>query len=471
MTDPAATMVVDPIATGADDALALVTTSDRRTWAELRREAMAVAAGLARHGVTSGARVGVLATPGASVAAIHAIRVAGGVLVPLDARLGEPELRDRIQRAGRTLLLHDAPHADVASSLATSRTGITSLDLATAGVSEGAAELPPLDTAALAALVPTSGTTTRARLVRLDHAALLASADAWNGWLGATSADPWLAAMPLTHVAGLGMVLRAARTGACLHVHDRFDVERIGETLATAGIRFLSVVPTQLRRVLDAGVMPGPTLRALLLGGAPIPHDLVTRALDAGWPVVATYGLTEAASAVTALPVAEARDGAGSSGRPLPAMQVRIVAPDGSQAPTSTDGAIEVSGPSVMAGYEDDPVATSAALHDGWLRTGDIGRLDVEGRLWVLDRRDDLIVSGGENVSPAAVEAVIADHEGVDDAGVVGWPDPRWGARPAAAVVLASDAPVGTLATIGDHVRHRLGPWHAPAWVAQVSAI
>jgi pimeloyl-ACP methyl ester carboxylesterase len=190
----------------------------------------------------------------------------------------------------------------------------------------------------------------------------------------------------------------------------------------------------------------------------------VTRALEAGWPVVPTYGLTEAASGVTALATADARAFPGSAGRALPGVRIRIERPG-----VDGVGEILVSTPARFEGYLGDSAATEAAVAaDGSIRTGDLGWLDADGRLFLADRRSDLIVRGGENVPPAEVEAVLVDHPAVAEAGVVGRGDPEWGQVAVAAIVLRPG-----VADPGDealllHCRERLAPYKVPtAFVRQ----
>jgi O-succinylbenzoic acid--CoA ligase len=188
-----------------------------------------------------------------------------------------------------------------------------------------------------------------------------------------------------------------------------------------------------------------PTLRCILLGGGPVPLPLLQRALDAGAPVVQTYGLTETASQVATLAPEDAVRKAGSAGKPLFGSQVRI----------EPDGEIAVLGPTVSPGY------LHTAPGTGWLQTGDLGYLDDDGYLYVLDRRDDLIVSGGENVYPAEVEAVLLAHPAVEEAGVFGEADPDWGSRPAAAIKL-HDGRLATAAELAAFCRERLAGYKVP---------
>ncbi|MEO7230288.1 MAG: alpha/beta fold hydrolase, partial [Candidatus Limnocylindrales bacterium] len=223
-----------------------------------------------------------------------------------------------------------------------------------------------------------------------------------------------------------------------------------------------SLVATQLAALLDvtADAPPPAGLRAVILGGGPIPEPLIRRAIEAGWPVVPSYGLTETASGVVALPSADVAMHTTSAGRPLPGVEVRI-----------DDGRIAVRGPMVFAGYLDDQPATAAALAtDHWLTTDDLGRLDADGRLTVLGRVDDIVISGGEKVAPAEVEAVLLNHPAVIEVAVTGIPDPTWGSVPVALIVTRPGmAPTDD--DLSDHALGRLARFKVPARFIRVTAL
>ena len=466
--------MIDPLVTTTEqwpDAQALSDAAHRWTWRQLLADANDLSR---RLGTSPGTRIAVLSLDtGRAVVAIHAVRLAGATLVALNRRLTVAELVPLAARSGATRLLHDAHHAEMAAEIAAGVPGMTLLPLVPGSDAGAAAETAAaggsLDPAALAAVVFTSGTTGEPRGVCLTHANLLASAHAWNAFLDSDTDDHWLATLPLSHVAGLGVVMRSLVAGARLTIHDRFDPAAVRTALAVDGVSLVSLVPTQLRRLLDDGPVAAPRLRALLLGGSPIPAALVERAVAAGLPTVTTYGMTEAASGVTALSGAETSTHPGSVGRPLPGVRIRVRLDNGRDAPSGVVGEIAVAGPSIFTGYDGDQTTTDALLRDGWFRTGDLGSLDADGRLTVSDRRDDLIISGGENVSPVEVEAVLLSHPDVNDAAVVGFPDAIWGAVPVAAVVLRSNgADLDALETL---CRDRLAGYKVPATIQPVAAI
>jgi O-succinylbenzoic acid--CoA ligase len=301
----------------------------------------------------------------------------------------------------------------------------------------------PLEDDDCALVVATSGSTGAPKGVRLSRAALEASARATVDRLGAGSDDVWLSCLPWHHVAGLQVLLRARLTGAGLVVHERFDPDRLAaERTATV----VSLVPTQLVRLLDAGV-PLDGYRAVLLGGAAASATLLGRARDAGVPVVTTYGMTETCG------------GCVYDGAPLDGVEVR----------TSPDGLVEIRGPMLMSGYRLRPDLTEGALVDGWLRTSDLGAWDGS-RLVVRGRADDVIVSGGENVAAGDVARVLCGHRAVGDAVVVGAPDHEWGQRVVAVVALE-----GSLRATADElrvfVRERLPAPAVPRDVLVVDAV
>jgi len=324
----------------------------------------------------------------------------------------------------------------------------------------------------VATIIFTSGTSGRPRGALLSHGNHVASADAWAAVLRPGPHDRWLACLPLFHVAGLAIVVRAGRWGVPLEVMDRFEAHGVVSRIE-AGISHLSLVPTQLEQlmvVLEGRNVPH-TLRAILLGGGPIAARSLRRARDAGLPVLTTYGLTETSSGV-AVGGADADSLADPSAlRPLPGVDIRIGESAGQDGRTDEDGIgpILVRGPMVFEGYVDDRDATVDQRADGWLRSGALGRLDAAGLLHVADRREDLIVSGGENVYPAEVEAVILEHPAVMEAAVVGRPDPTWGSVPLAAIVLAPGAAIGD-ATLERHCRERLAGFKVPVrWFRRAS--
>ncbi|WP_249020861.1 AMP-binding protein [Conexibacter sp. S30A1] len=284
----------------------------------------------------------------------------------------------------------------------------------------------------VATVMFTSGTTAAPKPVHLTLANWEANAIGSALALGLDRNERWLCVMPLAHVGGLSILLRSTLYATTVVLHERYDTEAVLAELMDPkrAITLVSVVPTMLSRLLDAGLSRPPTLRFALLGGGPIPPSLVARAAAAGVPVATTYGMTEGCSQLATF------------GFALHGVTLQVAA----------DGEVLVRGASIAA---------NTLSEDGWLHTGDIGALDANKRLRIIGRRSETIVSGGENVAPAEVEAVLLEHPAVADAGVFAKPDPEWGERVVAAVVLRSGQQASPQ-ELERHVAERLARFKVP---------
>jgi O-succinylbenzoic acid--CoA ligase len=423
------------------DRTAIETEAGSLTYAELHDAAAGV-------DLPAGARVAIALPPGLDFAvALHACLGAGAVAVPVDLRLAE---RERAVVCAGAELVIDAP---IRSGGRHDRPRSRGHDL----------DAP-------AVVIHTSGTTGPPRPVVLTYGNLLWSALGSATAIGLDPAERWLCPLPVAHVGGLSILVRSAIYATTAVVHARFETAAVLAALMDGAITVVSLVPTTLARLLDAGLRDPPSLRCALIGGAPLPAALTERALAAGVPVSQTYGLSEAASQVTTqMP----GDGGSDAGPPLFCTRVRIeggeiqvagptLAPRAAPAPA---GETEVAAPAAASGNAaagpPGPVADGAGSAAAWLATGDLGEL-VDGRLRVTGRRVDTIVSGGENIAPTEVEAALADHPSVAEAAVVGVPDPDWGEAVRALVVLRPGGPPVDGAELRAHCRERLAAFKVP---------
>ncbi len=429
-------------------------------YTQLEAQAGALAGRLAALGVRRGDRAAALLDrSAAAVALVHALGYLGAALVPLNTRLTPAEMRRQVKQAGCR-----AVFSTLAESPLPEAVPVTELP------APGKTPPPP---AAIAPQTPfgilfTSGTTGRPKGAMLTWGNLLASAVGSAFRLGALPSDRWLLTLPLYHIGGLSILVRSALYGSAVVLprfpDDRFDAETLWERLHRERATLVSLVPTMLYRLLKAhpaGADWPPSLRLILLGGAAPTPEILGAAREAGLPVALTYGLSEAASQVATATPEETRRKPGTVGRPLMGTQVRVADEEGRALPRGAIGEVLVKGPTVMAGYHAEPAATAAALREGWLHTGDLGYLDAEGDLWIVQRRSDLIVSGGENVYPAEVEAALRKHPAVAEACVVGLPHPEWGQEVAAAVTLLEGAGVAGEA-LREFLRGRLAGYKIP---------
>lgn len=313
-----------------------------------------------------------------------------------------------------------------------------------------------LDESHLAVLF-TSGTSGTPKGALLSRRAFVRAAEASAERLGWYDDDRWLLAMPLAHVGGLSVLVRTliARRTIVVARPGAFDPHATLDTIERRSVTLLSLVPTQLAQLALTGRPAPSSVRAVLLGGAACPPRILARAASLGWRLHTTYGLTEMCAQVSTsrAPVAHASEGVGE---PLEGVEIEI-----------REGRIHVRSPSRMDGWL-DPSLPEPFDERGFYDTGDLGELDAHGRLFVHVRRDDLIVTGGENVYPAEVEQALMRLDDVEAACVVGMPDDTWGQRVAAVVV--SRAPVDEDATIA-RLRDDLAAFKIPRTIVTIDAL
>jgi O-succinylbenzoic acid--CoA ligase len=368
------------------------------------------------------------------VVLVHAAARLGLVLAPINTRLTHREITWQLERLNARFVISDRLDP---SELTQNASPCQVISVA------GLWELPeqdysplPLDLARLQAVIFTSGTTGTPKGVQVTFAQHFWSALGSSFRLGLHPQDRWLSVLPLYHVGGLAVLYRSCLYGTAVSLQAGFDLDLIARALQQEHITMISLVPTMLQRMLSQGVAFPDSLRLILLGGAAAPKELLEACAQLNLPIAITYGLTETASQVATLPPEAVRLKPGSVGKPLLWNRVQILDDSENILPANAVGEVCVSGPVVMPGYWQDEPATQAVLRGGWLHSGDLGYLDDDGDLWVVQRRTDLIVSGGENVYPAEVEAVLRQHSAVMDVCVVGIPDAEWGQRVVAVVVV-----------------------------------
>lgn len=453
---------------------ALLAAGAQWSFAELNRRACVLARALITYGMQPGDRVALLLRNSPEfVALVHAAPRAGVTLVPLNTRLTAPELAWQLGDSGARLLVFDGHTAPQAKALLKLAPNLTLVDIAAIPadqVADGALR-DTIDLSEIFTLIYTSGTTGRPKGSLLSYGNYWWSAIGSVLNLGLHADDRWLAVMPLFHVGGLSILARAAIYGMSVVVHQSFEPIAVNRAIDEDGVTIVSVVSVMLQRMLEhRGARPYPaTLRCLLLGGGPAPRPLLEACAARGAPVAQTYGLTEATSQVATLAPADALRKLGSAGQPLLPTELRIER-DGEPSVAGEVGEILVRGPTVMRGYANLPDESAPALRGGWLHTGDLGYLDDEGYLYVVSRRNDLIISGGENIYPAEIEAILLGHPAVEEVAVVGVPDERWGQAPAAVVTLRQGMAASEAELIA-FCREQLAGYKVPQSIRFVAAL
>jgi len=290
------------------------------------------------------------------------------------------------------------------------------------------------------AIIHTSGTSGKPKGAVLTYNNIYQSAMASAYRIGVLPDDRWLCVLPLFHVGGLSIILRSLLYGTAVEILPKFDIDAVNQALTEKPITLVSLVPTMLQRLLDTRKEPwNPKLRLVLLGGAAPSPELVQRCVDEGIPLATTYGLSEASSQVATSTPEMVIQKPASVGKPLMFSQVRVIDEHGNEMPTGEVGELIVKSPTVMQGYYKNPEATAETIRDGWLYTGDMGYKDADDDLFIVQRRSDLIVTGGENVYPVEVENAIRQHPAIKEVIVVGINDPEWGQKVSAAVQLEDE--------------------------------
>ncbi|MBE0642836.1 MAG: o-succinylbenzoate--CoA ligase [Bacteroidetes bacterium] len=424
--------------------IALVDGDERWNWSRLHDEARALAAELQQtHGVAPGDIVATaLENDAGHVILLHAIFLCGAIAAPLNVRLTAAEQSRQIAHLQPRLFLSE-PVSFTASS----------------------ADFHPVQTdeSRLCSILFTSGTSGEMKAVPHTWMNHRASAEGSAENLGVRTDDNWMCVIPLYHIGGLAIVTRSLFYGTALTVWKGFEASAILETLGRERITLLSLVPTMLQRMLEANASftaaSLPALRAILLGGAAASRTLWDDALARGLPVLGTYGLTETCSqVVTASPSALAAM-AGSAGRPIGGAELRIEDEHGNALTSGNTGEICIRGTMVATGYLRNVPLTAERFANGWFHSGDVGMIDDANCLHVIGRRDDMIVTGGENVYPTEIEDILVRHPAVHETAVTGVEDADWGQKIAAAIVCHADL---TVAELEDWCRREMAGYKIP---------
>jgi long-chain acyl-CoA synthetase len=437
------------LAAGHDARPALLCDDGAVSYAELRSRAGSVAAALRAEGVRPGDRVGLLLPNGTTaVAALFAIWRVGAVAVPLNVLLARPEVEARLELAGVSLLVDDE--------------------------SLGAGDTQPAEAVDRAdgdpaVILFTSGTSGAPKGAILTHGSLRAAAEGAAEALALGERDVVLGSAPFSHVLGLATgVLSTLARGGAIAVVRRFDPDDTLAFMTRTGTTILLGVPTMCIALCQAArSAPAlPPVRIAHVGGAAVPDEVAADfERTFGGALVEGYGLTEMSGIATTYS-GDDRRRPGSVGKPLPGTELRLADPDESGA-----GEVQFRGPSVVAGYWENPAATAEAISpDGWLSTGDVGRLDDDGYLYLIDRKKELVIRGGYNVYPREVEEALYAHPDVLEAAVVGVPDERLGEEVAAVVVARPGASLDVEA-LRAWTKERVAAYKYPRLIAVVDEL
>lgn len=429
---------------------------EQYSFLELHRFAEKRARQLASLGVKRGDAIGIFMKNSLDmVINIHALMYIGAVAVLLNTRLTPEELAWQLNDAKAKLVICDDDQMNHFPNFRAVKQSILKQSAEQHVEIRGCFNLEDVAT-----IMYTSGTTGKPKGVQQTYGNHWWSAVGSALNLGLMESDCWLLAVPLFHISGLSILMRSVIYGIGTVLQRSFSAKEANKMIKEQSVTIISVVTAMLDEMLqDLGDKTYPdSFRCMLLGGGPAPMPILEQCREKNIPVFQTYGLTETTSQIATLSPEFCYAKLGSAGKPLFPAQIRIVKDEKNCAPYE-EGEIVVKGPNVTPGYLYRPDETKQTIRDGWFYTGDLGYMDEDGFLYVLDRRSDLIVSGGENVYPAEIEAVILSHPAVADVGVVGKEDPKWGKVPYAFVVRKNEV---TEKELEEYCLQRLAKYKVP---------
>jgi long-chain acyl-CoA synthetase len=470
---------------------AVIDGDTRLTWREVDRRVLRLANGLRGLGVQPGGRVAILMLNGYRYLELYyAIPQVRALIVPLNYRLAEPELAAILVDSGAATLVVDDTFAPTAQRLAdvrplrliqagsgTTPIGMQSYEMLIEGANDTDPDRDrPIDEDALVGLFYTGGTTGRAKGVMLSHRNLASNALHVAIEFQYRPDTNYLHVAPMFHLADTASTFAVTMLGGCHTFLDRFDPGQVLETIQRRRVTDLALVPTMINAVLQVPSLQDydlASLRQLLYGASPMPVALLKRAMER-FPCefVQGYGMTEAAPALTRLSPDDHRRGIAepgtiwerrlaSAGQSDVGVEVRVVDDAGADVAAGEVGEVIARGPNIMQGYWDQAAETASALRDGWLHTGDLATVDEGNYIYIVDRKKDMIVSGGENVYSTEVEGALYAHPAILEAAVIGVPDETWGERVHAVVVLKPGQDASAEALIA-HCRERIAGYKVP---------
>lgn len=451
----------------------------RTTYDAFFSQAVACAAALRARGLQPGERVAIVLPNRLEAAtSVYGIWLAGCVAVPLNAQARARDFSPWLRHCDARIVVHERGHRDIEDAMGDFDGTIQSLPLDdnTGYVEASFAPGGTFERDSLAMLLYTSGTTGAPKGVMLSHANLLANAEAVIDYLQLTADDSVLDVLPFYYAYGASVLHTHLLTGGRIVLAPSLAFPHlVTQALQAESITGFCGVPSTYSLLLEHAPLSGqvaPSLRYLTQAGGAMPARLVRRLRDA-LPHVRLflmYGQTEATSRLTYLPPEDIDERAGSVGRALRDVEIRICRDDGTWASHGETGEVCARGPNVMLGYWNNPEATDAVLREGWLHTGDLGHLDAEGYLYLDGRRSDMIKTGAHRVNPADVEEAITELPWVIEAAVVGIDDDVMGQVIKAFVVVAQEQPRGE-DRIRAHCRARLAPYKVPKQVEFIGAL
>lgn len=438
------------------------------SYEELQERVSNLSGLLLSWGLGKGDRVGLLLNASEiCVAAVHALARIGAVTVPLNVKQSASELLWQLKDCDPSLVIYDRALPDLKRRIEEEskdrmfrwkRSTELKTDTNYKPVKGGS-----MNTASVHSIIYTSGSTGTPKGVEITFSNLLWHGIAFGIRYGASSSDRWLLVTPLFHVGGYAIIFRSVLHGSSIILHHGFEAAKVAESLDRDMITLVSFVPTMLERVLKLHREPfSADLRLIFLGGSRTPSFLQREIQRRRLPVMLTYGMTETCSQVAISSVGSPGDFDKNSYRTIFPITMAIKSGRVFVSRLGKVGEILVRGPTVCRGYWQNPKMTTAAFKDGWFCTGDLGLLDDQGGVVVLGKKDDMMISGGENIYPADIESSLLQHKAIEDAVVIGREDRGWGQRVEAVVKVKEDSHPPSASELTKFLRERVGSYKIP---------
>jgi O-succinylbenzoic acid--CoA ligase len=443
----------------------LYTNDKNFTYKELNDEAEALAVFLNDHyAIKLDDIVGIALTDQTEfIRSVFALWKLGAIPLPLNLRLLKSELEFQLKHAGAKYFLTDfTDESDTAKKF--SFTNIKTIHYSKINFDSDyskSLQAQSVDMNKIAVIIFTSGTTGKSKGAMLSFGNLFAHKKNSDLVLNQTSEDRWLTSLPFYHIGGFSIIIRALLSGASLILPSSLSHEDLYSSMMKFKPTLASLVSTQLSRFIEANIKPNTELRHILLGGGFISDELIISALKFGWKIIKVYGSTETCAFVTALNTEDSYNKLDSGGKPVGSNKVFIYAENEKLLPYGEPGEIVVESPSVAQGYINEPVSIDQKFKNNRYYTGDFGYLDSEGYLYIEARREDLIVTGGENVNPFEVELKISNHPSVKDVCVIGLDDSKWGHEIAAVISLKKNSQL-TLEELKFYLKDKIAGFKIP---------
>lgn len=422
---------LNPILNISQDRIIVKTDSDNITYQTLNQKVTSAAKHLSESGIQSGKIVPILCNHSIDyIIAVLALWILDAIPAPLNGRLSSAELVDQINFLNAKFLVQ------LTSNINLNLQSIAKLDFSISKYSEDFEFKGNIKLNQTAIILFTSGSSGKPKAVELTFSNLINSAIIGNKFLNQTNKDCWLASLPFYHIGGFSILFRALMFGAQVILPYDLKLYSIIQSINKFKPSLISLVSAQIDEILKSNIHPNKELRHILLGGGFIDLNLMQEALKKGWRVCKVYGSTETASFITVLTPEDFKNKPHSAGKPIPPNEIFIFDENDKQLPPFGEGEIVVKSSAVLKGYFNDDELTNQKLKDGFYFTGDIGYKDEEGYLYVVNRRNNLIVTGGENVNPLEVEAAILKFPKVKEVCVLGVENDKWGQKIVAAIVV-----------------------------------